>query len=101
MLAASWLLLLGVSVGLITRRILGGQAYGAVADALFGICGAFAADWVLSVLTAKSGISWSSDVFFTIWGAVACTMLAHLIARHSERARKTSATLPSPLQNQS
>ena len=101
MLAASWLLLLGISVGLITRRILGGRAYGVVADALFGISGAFAADWILGVLTAKSGISWNSDVFLTIWAAVACTALAHLIARHTARAKTSSSSLHSRLQNQS
>lgn len=48
MQAPSWLLVIGILIGLITRSIVGGKAYGIVTEALLGITGAFAVDWVLA-----------------------------------------------------
>jgi hypothetical protein len=59
---------------LIARTIVGGEAYGGVADALFGITGAFAVDWTLGVLVHSTVI--------TIWGAAALPLLAHWFAEH-------------------
>ena len=80
MLAPWWLLIIGLLTGLVTRTIVGDKAYGAVADALLGITGAFAVDWMLGVVTDTT-ISWSSSTLFTIWGAVALPLLAHFFAR--------------------
>jgi uncharacterized membrane protein YeaQ/YmgE (transglycosylase-associated protein family) len=80
MLAPSLLLIIGILTGLITRIIVGGKAYGAVADALLGITGAFAVDWFLSGPTYTS-TSWSNSLLFEIWGAAALPMFAHFLAR--------------------
>ena len=78
MLTLWWLLIIGILTGLVTRTIVGGKAYGAVADALLGITGAFAIDWMLQVVHHTT-ISWSSSTVFTIWGggriAAACAFL--------------------------
>jgi uncharacterized membrane protein YeaQ/YmgE (transglycosylase-associated protein family) len=74
----------------------GGKAYGAVADALLGITGAFGVDW-LGVVTHAT-ISWSNSTFFTIWGAVALPLLAHFIARRqTARQLQGSRFRPSSL----
>ena len=99
MLSAGWLLFVGISVGLVTRMIAGGKAYGVVSDALFGITGAFAADWMLGVITSKNSMDWASVLFFTIWGAAACPALAHFVARRTARARTVSTGLPPGFQN--
>jgi uncharacterized membrane protein YeaQ/YmgE (transglycosylase-associated protein family) len=73
----TWTLLaIGTLTGWITRTIVGGNAYGTVADALFGITGAFAVDWILGVLV-HSTIFWTDRALFTIWGAAALPLLAH------------------------
>lgn len=85
MLAPSWLLVIGIFVGLAARNIVGGKAYGTVADALLGITGAFAADWILRVLNHAT-MSWSDFTLLTIWGAAALPLLAHFLARrHAAR----------------
>jgi uncharacterized membrane protein YeaQ/YmgE (transglycosylase-associated protein family) len=96
MLALWWLLIIGIITGLVTRAIVGGKAYGAVADALLGITGAFAVDWMLRVMPHIT-ISWSNSTLFTIWGAVALPLLAHFFARrqtarqlHGSRLRQSS-----------
>jgi hypothetical protein len=71
MLAPSLLLIIGILTGLITRIIVGGKAYGAVADAV---------DWFLSGPTYTS-TSWSNSLLFEIWGAAALPMFAHFLAR--------------------
>ena len=81
MLTPWWLLIIGILTGLVTRTIVGGKAYGAVADALLGITGAFAVDWMLRVAPHITE-SWSNSILFTIWGAVALPLLAHFFARH-------------------
>jgi uncharacterized membrane protein YeaQ/YmgE (transglycosylase-associated protein family) len=80
MLAFWWLLIIGILTGLATRTIVGGEAYGLVADALFGVTGAFAVDWMLGV-AAHATISWSTSTLFTIWGATALPLLAHFFVR--------------------
>ena len=80
MLAPFWLLTLGMLTGLVTRTIVGGKAYGPVADALLGITGAFAVDWMLGVLN-RVPMSWSTSTTLAIWGAVAPPLLAHFLAR--------------------
>jgi len=80
MLALWWLLTIGILTGMATRTVVGGEAYGPVADALLGITGAFAVDWMLGVVTHTT-ISWSTFTLFTIWGAAALPLLAHLFAR--------------------
>ena len=85
MLTPWWLLIIGIFTGLVTRTIVGGKAYGAVADALLGITGAFAVDWMLRVVSHTT-ISWSNSTVFTIWGAAALPLLVHFFARrHSAR----------------
>ena len=90
MLALWWLLIIGILTGLVTRTIVGGEAYGPVADALLGITGAFAVDWMLGVVTHTT-ISWSNCSLFTIWGAAALPLLAHFFAR---RQNCTAAPRP-------
>jgi uncharacterized membrane protein YeaQ/YmgE (transglycosylase-associated protein family) len=80
MLALWWLLTIGILAGLVTRTVVGGEAYGPVADALLGITGAFAVNWMLGVLTHTT-ISWSNCALFTIWGAAALPLLAHFFSR--------------------
>ena len=87
MLTYSWLLILGILTGLVTRTIVGGKAYGAVADALLGITGAFAVDWMLRVVLHTTAISWSNSTLFTIWGAVALPLLVHFFARRQSTRR--------------
>jgi len=85
MLAPLWLLTIGIVTGLVTRSMASGNGYGRVADALLGITGAFAVDWILGVLT-DTPIAWSRSTLFTIWGAALLPHLAHFIAkRHTAR----------------
>jgi len=86
MLAPWWLLLIGILTGLTTRFIVGGKAYGSVADALLGITGAFFVNWLLEMLT-HAAIPWSNSTLFTIWGAAALPLLAHFLARHQTARR--------------
>lgn len=81
MLAVPWVLAIGILTGLVTRTIVGGKAYGAVADTLLGITGAFAANWTLGALTSTT-ISWSDSTLLTIWGAATLPLFAHFSARH-------------------
>ena len=81
MLTPWWLLIIGILTGLVTRTIVGGKAYGAVADALLGITGAFAVDWMLRVVPHTTTISWSDSTLFTIWGAAALPLLVHFFTR--------------------
>lgn len=92
MLAPFWLVTLGVLTGLVTRTIVGCKAYGAVADALLGITGAFAVDWVLAGLTHTS-MSWSDSALLTIWGAAGLPLLAHFFARRQTTRRLDSSSL--------
>lgn len=92
MLTVSSLLAIGILTGLLTRTIVGGKAYGLVADALFGVTGAFAVDWVLGVLTHAT-MSWSDSTLLTIWGAAALPLLAHFLAkRQTARLHGPSST---------
>jgi uncharacterized membrane protein YeaQ/YmgE (transglycosylase-associated protein family) len=88
MLAFWWLLIIGILAGLVTRTIVGGEAYGPVADALFGITGAFAVDWILGAEAHTTIISWSNSALFTIWGAAALPLLAHFYARRQTARRR-------------
>ena len=91
---AAWsLLAIGIITGLVIRIIVGGKAYGPVADALLGITGAFAVDWVLGVL-ADTQMPWPNSTLFTIWGAVAPPMLAHFFAKRTERRLRDSLSGP-------
>jgi|SRR5215475_1082693 len=90
MLAAWWLLIIGILTGLLTRAIVGGKAYGSVADALLGITGAFAVDWIMGVLS-KSPMSWSDSTLITIWGAVALPLLTHFLTRRQPSRRLLSS----------
>jgi uncharacterized membrane protein YeaQ/YmgE (transglycosylase-associated protein family) len=72
-------------VGLYVRWIRGDEGYGAVADALLGITGAFAAAWAIG----QGEIAWSSRATATIWAAAALPCIAHVIARRD-------ATVPGP-----
>jgi uncharacterized membrane protein YeaQ/YmgE (transglycosylase-associated protein family) len=97
MLAPWWLLIIGLLTGLVTRSIAGGKAYGAVADALLGITGAFAVDWMLRVVFHTT-ISWSDSTLFTIWGAAALPLLVHFLARRqTARQLQGSRLRPSSL----
>jgi len=87
MLTHWWLLLIGTLTGLVTRIIVGGKAYGAVADALLGITGAFAVDWMLRVVSHTTKISWSNSTLFAIWGAAALPLLVHFFARRQTGRR--------------
>ena len=87
MLSPLGLLIVGIIAGLVTRTIVGGKAYGPVADALLGITGAFAADWVLETF-APTPMDWTNSALITIWGAAALPLLAHFFAR-----RRTSRRL--------
>lgn len=90
MLGASWLLAIGILTGLVTRTIVGGKAYGLVADALLGVTGAFAVDWALR--ETYSTISWSNSTLLTIWGAAALPLLAHFLTkRHTARLHGSSS----------
>ena len=91
MLAAWWLLAIGILTGLVTRIIVGGKAYGPVADALLGITGAFFVNWMLGLLT-QATISWSNSTLFTIGGASTPPMLAHFFARRTEHRLRGSFT---------
>jgi uncharacterized membrane protein YeaQ/YmgE (transglycosylase-associated protein family) len=79
MLDSMLLILAGASVGLFVRFIVGGKAYGAVADALLGITGAFVADWVIG----QAEIVWSSRAVLTIWSAAFFPCVAHFLARRN------------------
>jgi uncharacterized membrane protein YeaQ/YmgE (transglycosylase-associated protein family) len=97
MLALWWLLTIGILTGLVTRTIVGGKAYGAVADALLGITGAFAVDWMLRMVFHTT-ISWSDSTLFTIWGAAALPLLVHFLARRqTARQLQGSRLRPSSL----
>lgn len=91
-----WLVVIGILIGLATRTIVGGKAYGSVADALFGITGAFAVDWVLRLNHTTR--SWVDATVITIWGALAPPLLVHLLTRRNphvgSRARLCVSRLP-------
>jgi uncharacterized membrane protein YeaQ/YmgE (transglycosylase-associated protein family) len=82
-----WLLITGILTGLVTRTIVGGKALGAVADALLGITGAFAVDWILRVVPHTTAVAWSYSTLFTIWGAAALPLLVHFFARRQSTRR--------------
>jgi uncharacterized membrane protein YeaQ/YmgE (transglycosylase-associated protein family) len=82
-----WLLITGILTGWVTRTIVGGKALGAVADALLGITGAFAVDWMLRVVPHTTAISWTNSTLFTIWGAAALPLVVHLLARRQSTRR--------------
>ena len=63
-----WLLLTGIIVGLLTRKIISGKAYGTVADMLLGITGAFASAWMTEALVSYRTIAWENRLLFAIWG---------------------------------
>ena len=86
MLTNWWLLSIGALTGLITRTIVGGKAYGTIADALLGITGAFAVDWVLGMLTHTT-VSWQNATLLTIWGAAALPFFVHRLAIHRPAGR--------------
>lgn len=86
MLAPWWLLVIGIFTGIVTRTIVGGKAYGLVADALLGITGAFAVDWILQT-PSHTVLSRSDSTLFAIWGAAALPLLAHFVARHQTARR--------------
>jgi uncharacterized membrane protein YeaQ/YmgE (transglycosylase-associated protein family) len=86
MLAPWSLLAIGILTGLVTRNIVGGEAYGPMADALLGITGAFFVNWILELLTHAT-MSSSNSALFTIWGAAALPLLAHVLARHHTARR--------------
>jgi uncharacterized membrane protein YeaQ/YmgE (transglycosylase-associated protein family) len=77
-----WLPLTGIIVGLLTRNIIGGKAYGVVADMLLGITGAFASAWLTETLALTQPIAWNNRLLFAIWGAVALPALARFFAKH-------------------
>ena len=85
MLAPFWLLILGTLTGLVTRTIVGGKAYGPVADALLGITGAFAVDWILGV--TNTTMSWPNSSVLTIWGAAALPLFAHFWTKRQTARR--------------
>jgi len=80
MLDSMLLVIAGASVGLFVRLIIGDKAYGAVADALLGITGAFAAHWVIG----QAEIAWDSRALFTIWAAAFFPCMAHFLARRNQ-----------------
>jgi uncharacterized membrane protein YeaQ/YmgE (transglycosylase-associated protein family) len=75
------LVIAGVFIGLVVRYILGDKAYGAVADALLGTTGAFAADFAIG----PGEITWSSRALLTIWAAAFLPCLAHFLSRRLTR----------------
>ena len=84
---ATWLLLtIGIFTGLVTRTIVGGKAYGRVADALLGITGAFFVNWILELLI-QTTMPWTNSTLLTIWGAAALPLFAHFLARHQTTRR--------------
>jgi len=90
MLAPSWLLAIGILIGLTTRSVVGGKACGIVADALLGITGAFAVDWMLGVYV-NTEMSWPNSTLLIVWGAAAPPLFAHfLVARHTARRPQDS-----------
>jgi uncharacterized membrane protein YeaQ/YmgE (transglycosylase-associated protein family) len=86
MLPLWWLLLIGILTGLVTRTIVGGKAYGSVADALLGITGAFSVDWMLRVFT-HAPMPLSDSTLLTIWGAAALPLLTHFISSRPSTRR--------------
>jgi len=86
MFAPWWVVVIGILTGLVTRTIVGGKAYGLVADALLGITGAFSVNWMLGLQTHTT-VSWPNSTLFTIWGAAALPLLAHFLARHQTARR--------------
>jgi uncharacterized membrane protein YeaQ/YmgE (transglycosylase-associated protein family) len=81
-----WLLLTGIVVGLLTRKIISGKAYGTVADMLLGITGAFASAWMTEALVSYRTIAWENRLLFAIWGAAALPALAHFLAKRHPSA---------------
>ena len=92
MLAFPWLVAIGIITGLVARKIVGGKAFGPVADALLGITGAFAVDWILGV--TNTTMSWSSSGVLTIWGAAALPLFAHFWSKR-QTARRLDGSLSS------
>jgi uncharacterized membrane protein YeaQ/YmgE (transglycosylase-associated protein family) len=91
-----WLLIAGVLVSLVTRKIIGGSGYGTMTDILLGITGACAADWLIGVFASPAEVAWSYKILFIIWGAAALPLVAHIIAR-SRAPRTESLSQKEPL----
>jgi len=79
---STWLLLTGIIVGLLTRNIMSGKAYGTVADMLLGITGAFASARLTEILASSRAVAWNNKLLFATWGAAALPALAHFLANH-------------------
>jgi uncharacterized membrane protein YeaQ/YmgE (transglycosylase-associated protein family) len=77
MLYFTLLVIAGALIGLYVQVISREKAYGAVADALLGITGAFAAAWAIG----PREITWSARASLTIWTAAFLPYLSHFLAR--------------------
>jgi uncharacterized membrane protein YeaQ/YmgE (transglycosylase-associated protein family) len=80
------LLLTGIIVGLLTRKIMSGKAYGRVADTLLGVTGAFASRFLMENLASSTTLAWNDSLLFAIWGAAALPALAHFLAKRHPSA---------------
>jgi uncharacterized membrane protein YeaQ/YmgE (transglycosylase-associated protein family) len=85
---ALWLFLTGMLVGLVTRKIMSERAYGAIADMLLGMTGAFASSWLIENLARSTIVAWNVRLLFVIWGAAALPFLARFLAKHDPFASR-------------
>ncbi len=78
-----WLFAAGLA-GWASGEIVGSDGFGAAADILLGIMGAFAVRWSLGKLTISL-----EDVYlllFSIWGAAAFPAAVRLVMKHRNRS---------------
>ena len=84
MVDSIWLLLTGLMVGLLVRKIAEGHAYGAVTDMLLGISGAFGTKWLIEQIGDWTSAPGSDKLLFVIWGSAALPALAHLYTKRHQ-----------------
>jgi uncharacterized membrane protein YeaQ/YmgE (transglycosylase-associated protein family) len=95
MLNSTWLLLTGIIVGLLVRHITDDRAYGAIADCLLGITGAFAAEWLIEAMRFSGMVARNERLVVAIWTAAALPALVRFVAKH--RRRQPSPSRPTSL----
>jgi uncharacterized membrane protein YeaQ/YmgE (transglycosylase-associated protein family) len=82
----AWIII-GISAGWITGKIMSGGGYGAIMDMVVGLLGALAGGFIMSHLfgAASSG-GWIYSIIVAVFGAILLTLLLRLITRNSSKS---------------
>lgn len=88
-----WLTVAGLA-GLASGKIVGGQAFGKVADILLGISGACLVRFIMEQVVVP--LEYVYLFLFSIWGAAAPPALARLLLKRHNHSKSDSARTSAP-----